>query len=127
MNRKRRAEARGRWAEWLAAAWLSAKAYRVIARRQKTPMGELDLVARRGRVLAFIEVKARATQAQAVASLGWRQRERVIRAAALWRSKRPHLAKLSPRFDLMVVAPGRFPVHHRGAWRPEGRDAERLI
>ena len=124
---RRRAEARGRWAERLAAAWLSAKAYRILARRVRTPIGELDLIARRGGVLAFIEVKSRTSYAKALTSLGWRQRSRIIRAATLWRSRRPELAHLQPRFDLFIVAPDRLPVHHRDAWRPEGRDAADLI
>src|SRR5207342_3532214 len=80
MNR-RAAERGGRRAERLAAWWLRLKGWRILAIRARTPVGEVDLVARRGRVLAFVEVKARATEADAAIALDdWRLR-RVARAA----------------------------------------------
>lgn len=120
---RRRAEARGRRAETLAAVWLMAKGYRIIARRYRSPLGELDLVARRGKVLAFVEVKQRAHADAALIAVGPKQQQRLVRAAAAFRARHRALAELQPRFDLMVMTPGRWPEHMRGAWRPEGRDA----
>ena len=112
---RRRSERRGHQAEAVAAWWLRAKGYRILARRSRHPVGEIDLVARRGRVLAFVEVKARATRAAAVASLTARQRERIARAAQAFVAARPGCAGLAARFDLVVVARGR-PVHIPNAW-----------
>lgn len=120
---RRRAEARGRRAEMLAAVWLMAKGYRIIARRYRSPLGELDLVARRGKVLAFVEVKQRAHAGDALIAVGPKQQQRLVRAAAAFRARHRAFAELQPRFDLMVITPGRWPEHLRGAWRLEGRDA----
>jgi putative endonuclease len=123
---RRRAEARGRRAEWIAMLWLRLRGYRILAHRVRTRFGELDLVARRGRILAFIEVKQRADPRAAAFALGPRQRGRLVRAAAVWRARNPRHARLQPRFDLVILSPGRWPAHHRGAWRPEGREAADL-
>ena len=80
MNR-RQAERGGRRAERLAAWWLRLKGWRILAMRARTPVGEVDLVARRGRVLAFVEVKARATAAEAAIALDDYRLRRVARAA----------------------------------------------
>tara|TARA_R110002073_G_scaffold201731_2_gene360958 strand:+ start:9511 stop:9897 length:387 start_codon:yes stop_codon:yes gene_type:complete len=120
------AEARGRRAEMLAALWLMAKGYRIIERRLRTPFGEIDLVAVRGRVLAFIEIKARGRSGRAIEALTPRQQARLIRAGAHFRSSRRGLARLQPRFDLIVMEYGRWPDHRRGAWQAEGRDAQGL-
>lgn len=82
MTRARRAaEARGRWAEWLAMAWLAAKGYRLLDHRARTAAGEIDLVACRGEWIAFVEVKARRTLEEALGAIGPRQRRRIERAA----------------------------------------------
>jgi len=111
-------EAWGRWAESLAAWSLRLRGYRILARRFRTPLGEIDLVARRGGLLAFVEVKARADMEQALAALGQRQRERTVRAAELFLLRRPDLAGLTLRFDLIAVRPWRLPRHLCDAWRP---------
>lgn len=118
-GKRRAAEARGRWAEWLAMAWLAAKGYRLLDHRARTPAGEIDLVARRGEVIVFVEVKARTSHAEARDSVGPRQRGRIERSASLWLAR--HDARYRAchiRYDLFLVAPGRFPVHHRAAWVP---------
>jgi putative endonuclease len=84
------------------------------------PVGEIDLIARRGRVLAAIEVKARASLAEAGESVSLRQRRRVARALAQFLALRPDLAALAPRFDVMLVAPGRLPRHIVDAWQETG-------
>ncbi len=124
---RRRAERFGRLAELVAAVFLVLKGYRVHARRARTAAGEVDLVASRGEYLAFVEVKARPALDAAQAALGNRQRDRILRAAASWRAAHPRLAHLTPRYDLVLIAPWRWPVHHRAAWLPEGRHAADLL
>lgn len=114
---RRRAWRFGRVAEGLCVGLLLAKGYRVVARDLRTPAGEIDIVAHRGGVLAFVEVKARAHHGEP--ALGPRQRRRIERAAAAFLSMRPRFAGLAMRFDLMEVAPWRLPRHRKGAWRPD--------
>jgi putative endonuclease len=115
--RRRRAERAGRTAELVAVLLLRLKGYRIVARRGRTPLGEIDIVARRGPVLALVEVKRRTTLEAALEALGPRQRARIIRAAALLDARHPELRGLDRRFDLVLVTPWRFPVHLMDAWR----------
>jgi putative endonuclease len=114
---KRRAQRRGHFAELLCLWHLRLRGYRVLARRFRVPSGEIDLIARRGQVLAAIEVKARASFAAAGESVSARQRRRVARALDHFLAMRPELAGLALRFDVMLVAPGRLPRHLTDAWR----------
>ncbi len=116
---RRAAERRGKSAERLCLWQLRLKGYRIMARRYKTPVGEVDLIARRGRVLAAIEVKARADFASAGEAITPRQRQRIARALLHFLAGRPDLAALAARFDVMLVAPGRWPRHLVDAWRQE--------
>ena len=111
------AERRGRKGEGLAAFWLRLHGWRIVARRVKTPRGEIDLVARRGRTVAFVEVKWRATAAERDLSIDpWRLR-RV--AAAVEAVAHRHLRKGdNPRIDVLLLAPGRWPRHIVNAWQP---------
>jgi len=102
------------WAYFL----LTCKGYRVLARRFKTHAGEIDLIACRGRTLIFVEVKARAAREGAIEALGRAQRERLHRAAALYLASRPRFADFTIRFDMVLVAPRRLPLHLADAWRP---------
>lgn len=113
---RKHAEARGRRAEALSTWLLRAKGYRILARRFRTRAGELDIVARRGRTIAFVEVKARADLEAAILSITPRQQARIMRAALLFVASRPGLAALNMRFDVMLAAPWRLPVHMRNAW-----------
>jgi putative endonuclease len=113
---RRRAFRSGRTAEALCAWALRLKGYRILARNWRTPAGEADIVARRGRVLAFVEVKARASHAAGIEAVSPRQRRRVRRAAELFLAAHPRLAALDMRFDIMTIAPGRWPTHSPGAW-----------
>lgn len=124
---RRNAEARGRRAEWLAAAWLTLKGWQILDRRARTGAGEIDLVARRAKTLAFVEVKVRPTRDQAVLALGTRQQGRLLRAGGLWRARHRRFAALQPRFDLILIVPGRLPRHIQGAFIAEGRDGLDLI
>jgi putative endonuclease len=114
---RQRRDATGRRAEFISAWFLRLKGYRVLARRFKTPVGEVDLIAKRASVIAFIEVKARPSAAAAMQSVSARQRRRIARAALVFLQKRPDLAENQLRFDLMLVTPGRLPRHITDAWR----------
>lgn len=119
-ERRRRAWRRGLWAETLCAASLGLRGYRILDRRMRTPVGEIDIVARRGRVLAVIEVKARGAMDTAAEAVTPRQRQRLTRAAGWLIAGRPDLAALQIRFDVMLVAPWRLPKHVVDAWRADG-------
>ena len=98
-------------AESRAAAWLIAKGYRILARRFRTPHGEIDIVARRRQLLAFIEVKARASLDEAAYAVTPRQQQRIIDAAQGWLMAHPEHANFELRFDAMLIAPRRLPRH----------------
>jgi putative endonuclease len=98
-------------AESRAAAYLVAKGYRIMVRRWRSPAGEVDIVARRGKVLVFVEVKARARFDDAAESVTERQQRRIATAAAAWLAEHPEDATSYIRFDAMLVAPGRLPRH----------------
>jgi putative endonuclease len=113
---RQQAEAKGRRAELIAAIWLMLKGYRILARRVKTKMGEIDLIARKGKILAFIEVKARSGFNE---SLSPQSAGRIARAAALWTSSRPWARSLFMRFDIVAIVPGHAPRHYANAFQPE--------
>ena len=114
---KRRAFRRGLLAETFCIWHLRLRGWRILARRYRVPSGEIDLVARRGRVLAAIEVKARADLGAAGEAVSPRQRRRVARALDHFLATRPDLAALDLRFDVMLVTPLRLPRHIADAWR----------
>lgn len=116
-EQRRRAWRFGRSAEALCCWRLRLAGYRIVARGLRTAAGEIDIVARRGDLLAFVEVKARGDGATEV--LGSRQRQRLVRAATAFLASQPRLAGLSIRFDLMLVGRWPWPHHVRDAWRPE--------
>jgi len=118
-SRRLRAWRYGWLGETLGALVLAAKGYRVLARRWKTAAGEIDIVARRRGVLVFVEVKARRDADSAIAAIGPRQRHRIERAAGAFVGRRPELAGLDWRFDVMLVTPWGLPRHLKNAWRPE--------
>lgn len=98
-------------AESRAAAYLMAKGYRILARRFRTPHGEIDLVARRRNLLAFVEVKARATLDEAAFAVTQRQQLRIINAAQAWLVAHPEHAEFELRFDAILIAPRSLPRH----------------
>jgi putative endonuclease len=116
MSRRRR-EAWGRLAETLAAWSLRLRGFRILARRFRTPLGEIDLIARRHRLLTFVEVKARPDSEQAAYALSRRQRERAARAAEMFLLRHPEHAGCTMRFDLITVRPWRLPRHLPDAWQ----------
>jgi putative endonuclease len=94
---------------------LITKGYRIAAPRWKTPLGEIDIVARRRRALVFVEVKARVRVDDAAQAVTERGRRRIIAAAELWLAHHPDDAERI-RFDVILVAPGRIPQHIPGAF-----------
>ena len=103
-------------AESRAAALLIAKCFRIAARRWRSPLGEIDIVVRRGRLLVFVEVKARDTLDGAAWALTSQQRRRIIGGAEAWLAAHPDDAQCYIRFDVMLVAPRRMPRHIANAF-----------
>ncbi len=141
---RRLAERRGRMAEWAAALWLILKGYRILARRARTPYGEIDLIAVKNLVVCFVEVKSRADLVTALSAPGPRQLRRIASAAAHWMGKRAWGRKSSTRdpvacpvaspvagdeanrgkgfgwrYDLIAIPRKGAWVHKRDAFRPE--------
>ena len=104
----------GHASEWLAAALLMACGYQILGFRLKNRAGEIDVLARKGRVLAVVEVKRRATLEQALMALSDEQHRRLLSAGRAVLRQRPSLAGHLLRIDVVALAPGRFPRHRRG-------------
>lgn len=109
----------GLTAESRAAALLLAKGFRIAARRFRSPAGEIDIVARRGTLLIFVEVKARGALDDAAWSVTDRQKRRIASAAAAWLAAHPDDAMCDMRFDAVLVAPRSLPRHIPGAFEAE--------
>lgn len=105
----------GRWAEHWAAAYLMLKGYRIIARRLKTPSGEIDLIALKGQRVAFVEVKRRGTREACEAAITVQLRNRVRRAAQLWLARQARYQAHELGFDLIFIMPRSWPVHMKDA------------
>jgi putative endonuclease len=117
VERRRAAWRRGRRGEAAALVALVLAGYRILARDLRSPVGEIDIIARRGRRIVFIEVKARESRGAAAEALVWRQRRRIARAASWFLAARPELAGIEARFDVILIAPWRWPRHLIDAWR----------
>lgn len=110
---RRQARYRRGWqAEWLAAGLLFFKGYRILNWRYRTSAGEIDLVAKRGRVIAFVEVKLRQSEDDALRAVTARQKARIFRAADLWMARRQAYQDYDRSFDLVAVVPWRSVKHH---------------
>ncbi len=115
--RRFRAYRKGHWSERAAAVALMVKGYRIVARRHRTKLGEIDLIARKGDLVAIVEVKARRTLAEAMEAIGYESERRIEAAADLWLARQPDYARLSIRFDMVAVLPWRWPVHVENAFQ----------
>lgn len=107
---------KGLLAESFAKLYLRLKGYRILAERFKTPVGEIDLIAKRGRQLVFVEVKLRKTAAEAAEAIHARNQSRVRRAAELYLQKHLEYTGYELRFDALALAPYAWPQHIRNAW-----------
>jgi putative endonuclease len=126
MNEARRlrgaaARTSGRVAEWRAALLLMLKGYRILGFRLRTPQGEIDLLALRGKTLAVVEVKRRKDIAAALDCVSYEQRERLRRAGRAIAQRRKGLKDSLVRLDLIAMAPGRWPRHIADAWKTDDR------
>ena len=101
----------GHRGETLAALFLRLKLYRIIERRYKTPVGEIDLIATRFGTTVFVEVKARSKAAAEVETLEGINQRRILRAAQHWLTRHPAKASTPLRFDVIFLVPGRWPRH----------------
>lgn len=110
-TKKLRAERSGHRAETLAALYLQLKGYRILARRFKTPVGEIDLIVKRGKCIAFVEVKGRANRSTAAASIHGQNQARVVRAAQWWLQRHGQYIEHEVRFDVCLIAWYRWPHH----------------
>jgi putative endonuclease len=110
-RRRHRAYRRGHRSEWLAAIALMFKGYRIVARRYRTKLGEIDLIARRGDLILVVEVKARPTLMEAMEALSRTSERRIEAAVDIWLARQPDHGRLSIRFDMVAVLPRRWPVH----------------
>ena len=113
------AEARGRRAEEQAASHLKQLGFRILARRAKTPAGEIDLVARRRRLLLFVEVKFRDHTDDGLWAIRPQQQRRIVKAAETWLATQPALTNLDMRFDAIIVNARGALTHIDDAFRPE--------
>ena len=111
LKKSRAAEKSGHRAENLAAIFLQLKGYRILARRYKTPVGEIDLIIKRGRAIAFVEVKGRRDRTAAAESIHAQNQSRVVRAAQWWLSKHGQYIEHAVRFDVCLIAWYRWPHH----------------
>ena len=119
LRRRRAAERRGRLAEGWAAFWLQLKGYRLLARRYRTGAGEIDLIARRGGVIAFIEVKQRPAGRADVFAVTLRTQRRIVQAAHAWTQAAGLGHEWEQRFDIALVSPWGRVRHIREAWRAD--------
>ncbi len=113
---RRAAERRGRIGEWAAALMLMLKGFAIIERRFRAPAGEIDLIARRGRLLIFVEVKAHARHDAAIEAVTPRARRRIGAAARAFLARKRHLADCEIRYDIVTMAGWRL-RHLPDAWR----------
>ncbi|MDF1777162.1 MAG: YraN family protein [Rhizobiaceae bacterium] len=113
---RQRAQRRGHYAEFLAAAALLLKGYRIVARRYRTKLGEIDLIVRKGDLIALVEVKARSTQDAGINAVTGTAARRIEAAGDLWLARQKNASRLSIRRDIVVVMPRRWPKHFPDAF-----------
>ena len=111
-----KAQIRGHRSEALAAWALRLKGYRILERRYRTKVGEIDIIARKGDLVAMVEVKARMTVAAAVDAVTRSSQGRIINAGNIWLARQRDFARLSIRYDIIAVQPRKWPRHFKGAW-----------
>lgn len=113
---RRKAERRGYISEYIAALVLMLKGYRIVALRYRTKLGEIDIIARKRDLAVFVEVKARRDELRAVDAVSYAAQKRIRNASDLWLSRQPDYSRLSQRYDIVAVLPGRLPRHFPDAF-----------
>ena len=108
---RRKALRRGLMSEYVAAVFLMLKGYRILALRHRTRLGEIDIIARKGDLAVFVEVKARRGEAAAVDAVSIAAQKRIRAASDLWLARQADQARLSLRYDIVAIMPGRLPRH----------------
>src|SRR3954466_7402842 len=106
---RRKALRRGRTSEYIAALFLMLKGYRIVALRYRTRLGEIDIIARKGDLAVFVEVKSRREAATAVDAVSASAQLRIRNASDLWLARQRDHARLSQRYDIVAIVPGRWP------------------
>jgi len=114
LNPRKRAYLKGQWGEKVAAFYLRLKGYEILENRFKTPLGEIDLLARKGKTLIAIEVKSRSSREEALMALTPFQQRRIEKALLFY--VRRHPFPLDLRFDVILICPWKWPYHIQGAW-----------
>lgn len=116
-NKRKKAETKGRIAEQIAQIILTLKGYAIIESRFKCPFGEIDIIAKRGKIIAFIEVKARQTHEIGILAINANNRKRILAAADYYCMRNSWTNSCARRFDGFIFAKGRFPKHMKDAFR----------
>ncbi|MGR9169905.1 YraN family protein [Rhizobium sp. KDH_Rht_773_N] len=114
--RRKKALRRGSAAEYIAALFLVLKGYRILALRYRTKLGEIDIIARKGDLAVFVEVKARADEMGAVDAVSYTSQNRIRAASDLWLARQRDYALLSQRYDIIAILPGKLPRHFPNAF-----------
>lgn len=115
-NERRRSLRRGQLSEYSAALSLILRGYRILAMRYRVKAGEIDIIAQKGDLVSFIEVKARRTTEESVFAVGGSAQQRIRNASLYWLKTRPDAGRLSLSYDIIAVAPWRWPVHFKDAF-----------
>ncbi len=121
-KKKQKAYLWGQGAEWICMLMLWLKGYRILSHRFKCKSGEIDLIAQKGNIICFIEVKARQTIKDALSAVSSHQKKRIIKAAQWYIAKTPQVSAsenvdISYRFDMVAVEPWAWPTHVKDAWQ----------
>lgn len=114
--KRQKAWRRGHISEYLAAAFLLFKGYRIVAIRHRTKLGEIDIIARKGDLAVFVEVKARRGEQEAIDAVSFSAQKRIRAASDLWLARQPDFALISQRYDIVAILPGRWPQHFPDAF-----------
>ncbi len=107
---------KGLWAETIAAMLLRLKGYHIVEQRYKSPLGEIDLIARRFNQIRFVEVKARNSKIEAINALSRKQQARIGRTALSWIAHHPQFYDFDLSFDMVLIVPKNFPCHFKNAF-----------
>lgn len=116
VTKRRKAYNQGKWSELFAMVYLRIKGYRILSWRYRTPVGEIDLIVKKGNTIVAVEVKHRPTYTQGVEAVKFKQRKRIIRAMECYLQRHKKFENLASRFDVVILQPLRWPQHLKNAW-----------